>query len=326
MRQKMSGRIVACVMGWLMGLGGMAWAQDYPNKPIRLIVPFGTGGATDSSARAIADRLGQRLGQSVVVENKPGADGNIGAQLVARSAPDGYTLLFGLDATLVVNPFTHAAMPFNTLKDFTPVSKLGDFGLLLVANPNLQVKNLAELLKYAKANPGKLSYSTGGAGSTSHVIGELLNQRTGLDMLHVPYKSGGLALLDAVSGQVPLSYPGIAGAIAFVNSGKLVPIGVSSAKRNPALPQVPTFVEQGLSDYEAASWVGILLPANAPSAIVQKLHTELVAVLKEPVVRDRLLALGINPIGNSPAEFTNDIKTDLARWQRVVEVGNIKAN
>ena len=158
------------------------------------------------------------------------------------------------------------------------------------------------------------------------MIGELLNQRTGLDMLHVPYKSGGLALLDAVSVQVPLSYPGIAGAIAFVNSGKLVPIGVSSAKRNPALPQVPTFVEQGLSDYEAASWVGILLPANAPSAIVQKLHTELVAVLKEPAVRDRLLALGINPIGNSPAEFTNDIKTDLARWQRVVEVGNIKAN
>jgi tripartite-type tricarboxylate transporter receptor subunit TctC len=204
--------------------------------------------------------------------------------------------------------------------------KLGDFGLLLVANPNLQVKNLADLLKYAKANPGKLSYSTGGAGSTSHVIGELLNQRTGLDMLHVPYKSGGLALLDAVSGQVPLSYPGIAGAIAFVNSGKLVPIGVSSAKRNPALPQVPTFVEQGLSDYEAASWVGILLPANAPSAIVQKLHTELVAVLKEPAVRDRLLALGINPIGNSPAEFSNDIKADLTRWQRVVEVGNIKAN
>jgi tripartite-type tricarboxylate transporter receptor subunit TctC len=319
-------RWLACAALCWLGFGGMALAQDYPNKPIRLVVPFGTGGATDSSARAIAERLGQRLGQSVVVDNKPGADGNIGAQMVARSAPDGYTLLFGLDATLVVNPFTHAAIPFNTLKDFTPVSKLGDFGLLLVANPSLQVKNLADLLKYAKANPGKLSYSTGGAGSTSHVIGELLNQRTGLDMLHVPYKSGGLALLDAVSGQVQLSYPGISGAIAFVNSGKLVPIGVSSAKRNPALPQVPTFVEQGLSDYDAASWVGILLPANAPAAIVQRLHTELVAVLKEPLVRDRLIALGINPIGNTPAEFTNDIKADLVRWQRVVEMGNIKAN
>jgi tripartite-type tricarboxylate transporter receptor subunit TctC len=307
-------------------LSGGAQAQDYPNRPIRLIVPFGTGGATDSSARAVADRLGQRLGQSIVVENRAGAGGSIGAQYVARSAPDGYTLLLGLDATMVVNPFTQTNVPFNTVNDFIPVTKLGDVGLMLVANPGLPARNVSELLQYSKANPNKLSFSTGGAGSTTHVAGELLKQRTGLDMTHVPYKSGGLAVLDAVSGQVQLSYSAIAGAASFVQAGKLVGIGVSSTRRNPSLPNVPTFIEQGLPDFEAVSWVGILVPAQTPKAIVDKLNSEIVAVLKEPAMRERFAALGIDPVGNSPAEFAAQIKADLVRWQRVVERGNIKAD
>ena len=306
-------------------LGTLASAQDYPGKPIRLIVPFGTGGATDSSARTVAERLGQRLGQPIVVENRPGAGGSIGAQYVARSAPDGYTLLLGLDATMVVNPFTQDNVQFNTTKDFVPVTKLGDVGLILVANPALPAKNLNELLQYSKANPNKLSFSTGGAGSTTHVAGELLKQRTGLDMTHIPYKSGGLAVLDAVSGQVQLSYSAIAGASKFVQSGQLVGIGVSSTKRNPSAPNVPTFAEQGLPDFEAVSWVGILLPAGTPQPIVDRLHREIVAVLKEPAIRERLAALGIDPIGNTPDEFAAQIKSDLARWQKVVERGNIKA-
>ncbi len=306
-------------------LVGLAQAQDYPSKPIRLIVPFATGGATDSSARAVADRLGQKLGQSVVVDNRAGAGGSIGAQLVARSAPDGYTLLLGLDATMVVNPFTQTNIPFDTVKDFIPITKLGDVGLMLVANPGLPAKNLTELLQYSKANPNKLSFSTGGAGSTTHVAGELLKQRTGLDMIHIPYKSGGLAVMDAVGGQVQLSYSAIAGAASFVRAGKLVGIGVSSVKRNQSLPNVPTFIEQGLPDFNAVSWVGILAPAGTPQPIIDKLHREIVAVLAEPAIRERFAALGIEPVGNTQAEFTAQIKADLARWKIVVESGNIKA-
>jgi tripartite-type tricarboxylate transporter receptor subunit TctC len=238
---------------------------------------------------------------------------------------DGYTLLLGLDATLVVNPFTQSNVGFNTVRDFAPVTKLGDVGLMLVANPGLPAKNLAELLQYSKANPNKLSFSTGGAGSTTHVAGELLKQRTGLDMIHIPYKSGGLAVLDAVAGQVQLSYSAIAGAATNVRAGKLVGIGVSSLKRNPSLPEVPTFIEQGLPDFEAVSWVGILAPANTPRAIVERLHTEIAAVLKEPGIRERFSVIGIEPVGNTPAEFAAQIKADLARWQGVVERGKIKA-
>ncbi len=307
-------------------VSAFAHAQDYPNKPIRLVVPFATGGATDSSARVVADRLGQRLGQSVVVDNRAGAGGSIGAQLVARSAPDGYTLLLGLDATMVVNPFTQSRIPFDTVKDFIPITKLGDVGLMLVANPGLPAKNLQELLQYSKANPNKLSFSTGGAGSTTHVAGELLKQRTGLDMTHVPYKSGGLAVTDAVAGQVQLSYSAIAGAAGFVQAGKLVGIGVSSAKRNPSVPNVRTFIEQGLPEFDAVSWVGILAPAGTPQAIVDRLHREIVAVLAEPAIRERFAALGIDPVGNTQAEFAAQIKADLARWKTVVERGNIKAD
>ena len=309
------GIVIAALLG-VIG-GGLAQAQDYPTRPIRLIVPFGTGGATDSSARIVADRLGRRLGQSIIVENRAGAGGSIGAQYVARAAPDGYTLLLGLDATMVVNPFTQSNIPFNTVNDFIPVTKLGDVGLMLVAHPVLPAKNLSELLQYSKANPNKLSFSTGGAGSTTHVAGELLKQRTGLDMTHVPYKSGGLAVLDTVSGQVQLSYSAIAGAASFVQSGKLVGIGVSSSKRNPSLPGVPTFIEQGLQG---------LVPAQTPKVIVDKLNSEMVAVLREPAIRERFAALGIEPVGNSPAEFGEQIKADLVRWQRVVERGNIKVD
>jgi tripartite-type tricarboxylate transporter receptor subunit TctC len=319
--------ILSLSVGVLTGLSyvNVAHAQAYPSKPIRLIVPFATGGATDSSARVVADRLGQRLGQSILVENRAGAGGSIGAGFVARAAPDGYTLLLGLDATMVVNPFTQSNVPFDTVKDFIPVTKIGDVGLILVANPALPAKTLPALLQYSKANPDKLSFSTGGAGSTTHVAGELLKQRTGLEMTHIPYKSGGAAIVDAVGGQVQLSFSAIAGAAPFVKAGKLVGIGVSSRKRNPSLPEVPTFIEQGLSDFEAVSWVGILVPAGTPQPIVDKLNHEMVAVLNEPATKEKLAQLGIDAVGNSPAEFSAQIKADMARWQGVVERGHIKA-
>ena len=206
-------------------------AQDYPNKPIRLIVPFATGGVTDTSARALADKLSQRLGQNVIVENRPGGSGNPGTQYVAQSAPDGYTLLLAFDGTMVINPFVFPKIVFDTVKDFAPVTKLGDAALVLVAHPSVPAKNFAELLAYSKANPGKLSFGHSGTGGTTHVAGELLKQRTGLDMTHIPYKSGGQAVIDTIGGQVPLSYSSVAGAQAHLKSGRLVGIGISTPRR-----------------------------------------------------------------------------------------------
>lgn len=303
-----------------------AYGQVYPNNPIRLIVPFGTGGATDSSGRALADRLAPRIGQRIVVDNRGGAGGNIGTELVARSSPDGYTLLLALDATMVVNPFTQSSVPFDTLKDFAPITKLGDVALVLAAHASLPAKNLAELLAYSKANPNKLSYSTAGNGSTSHVAGELLKQRTGLDMQHIAYKSGGLAVADAVGGQVQLTYPSLAAASAQIRAGRLVGIAVSTPRRVPSLPEVPTFIEQGLKDYVAVSWVAVMAPAKTPRPIIDKLHADITAVLKEPELRERFGVLGIEPVGNTPEEFAAQIKADMARWQAVVQRAKIRAD
>ena len=233
LKRKWIGAALVAAGAWL---GSQAVAQDYPNKPIRLIIPFGTGGATDTSGRIVADRLSHRIGQRIVVENRGGAGGNIGADVVAKAPPDGYTLLLALDATLVVNPYT-TKVPFDTLKDFAPITQLGNVTLVLASNPALPVKNIGELIEYAKQNPGKLSYSTGGTGSTSHVGGELLKQRTGIDMVHVPYKSGGAAVMDAVAGQVQLTYPALAGASGQIRAGKLVGLGVSLETAWPRCPR-----------------------------------------------------------------------------------------
>ena len=318
----LSSRIFAACL--LAALAGGAPAQDYPAKPIRLIVPFATGGVTDTSARVMADKLSQRLGQNMIVENRPGGSGNPGTQYVAQSAADGYTLLLAFDGTMVINPFVFPKVPFDTVKDFVPVTKLGDAALVLVAHPSLPAKNFGELMAYSKANPGKLSFGHSGTGGTTHVAGELLKQRTGLDMTHIPYKSGGQAVIDAIGGQVPLAYSAVAGAQAYVKAGKLVAIGVSTPRRVGSLPDVPTFIEQGVSRFDVSSWVGIMAPAKTPRAVIDKLNAAIVAVLKEPDVRERFATLGIEPVANTPEQFGEQIKVDLARWQKVVEAARIK--
>ena len=318
----LSSRIFAA--GLLAAFAGGAPAQEYPAKPIRLIVPFATGGVTDTSARVMADKLSQRLGQNMIVENRPGGSGNPGTQYVAQSAPDGYTLLLAFDGTMVINPFVFPKVPFDTVKDFVPVTKLGDAALILVAHPSVPAKNFSELMAYSKANPGKLSFGHSGTGGTTHVAGELLKQRTGLDMTHIPYKSGGQAVIDAIGGQVPLAYSAVAGAQAYVKAGKLVAIGVSMPRRVGSLPDVPTFIEQGVSGFDVSSWVGIMAPAKTPRAVIDKLNAAIVAVLKEPDVRERFATLGIEPVGNTPEQFGEQIKVDLARWQKVVEAARIK--
>ncbi|WP_257993327.1 Bug family tripartite tricarboxylate transporter substrate binding protein [Cupriavidus pauculus] len=304
--------------------GTGAFAQDYPSRPIRLIVPFAPGGVSDTSARVIADKLGQRLGQQVVVDNKPGASGNIGSAMAAQSAPDGYTLLLGFDGTIVINPHVFPKVPFDPLKDFAPIGKIGDAALILITHPSVPAKNLKELVAYSQTRPEGLSYGSAGTGSTPHLAGELLKARTGLKMMHVPYKGGGQAMGDLVGGTLPVLYTAVAGAQQYVKSGKATAIAVSGASRVPALPEVPTLEESGVPGLVSESWVGLLAPAKTPKEIVDRLSRELNAVVNQPDTRERLATLGIVPIGNSPEAFGKQIQADLKRYGEVVKTANIK--
>ena len=303
-------------------IAAAAHAQDYPAKPIRIIVPFAPGGVADNSARVVAEPLSLRLGQQVLVENRPGASGNIGTQGVAQSAPDGYTLLLGFDGTMVINPHVFSKIPFDTLGDFAPVTKLGDATLVLVAHPSAGVRSLGELVQQAKTKP--FSYGTSGTGGTPHLAGELLKQRTGAQLEHVPYKGGGQAVIDVVGGQIPLVFTAIATAQQYVRGGRLLALGVPSAKRSAALPDVPTFGESGLAGFDVSSWVGIFAPAKTPASVVQRLQKELAAVLQTPFVRERYGVLGIEPVGNTPDDFGAQVRADLARWAEVVKAANVR--
>jgi tripartite-type tricarboxylate transporter receptor subunit TctC len=297
-------------------------AQEFPSKPVRIIVPFAPGGVADNSARVVAEPLGVRLGQQVIVENRPGASGNIGTQQAAQAAPDGYTLLLGFDGTMVINPHVFAKIPFDTLADFAPVTKLGDATLILVAHPSTGFKSLANLLEAAKAKP--YAYGTSGTGGTPHLAAELLKQRTGAQLEHVPYKGGGPAVIDVLGGQIPLVFTAIASAQQYVRGGRLIGLGVPGAKRSGALPDVPTFQESGLAGFDVSSWTGIFAPARTPPAVISKLQRELSAVLQSPFVKERYATLGIEPVGNSPEEFGAQVRDDLARWREVVRTANVR--
>ena len=315
----------AALLGASLTLVGAAIAQSYPSKPIRLVVPFTPGGVTDTSGRLIAEQLSKRLGQQVIVDNKPGASGNIGTQQVAAAEGDGYTLLLGFDGTLVINPHVFPKTGFDTLKDFAPIGKIGDAVLILVANPSFPAKNLKDLIALSKTQAGGLSYGTSGTGGTPHIAGELLRQRTGANLVHVPYKGGGQALTDVLGGNIPLVYTAIAGAIPHVKSGKLLPIAVSSSKRASSMPEVATFIENGVTDFEASSWVGLLAPAKTPRAIITRLNTELTAVLNDPEVKERLNGMGITAAPGTAESFGAELSRDLAKYGPVVKAAGIKA-
>lgn len=325
-RRVLLGWLTCCICaGAALTTSGPAQAQTWPAKPIRLVVPFTPGGVTDTSGRVIAEQLSRRLGQNVVVDNKPGASGNIGTQMVAAAEPDGYSLLLAFDGTMVINPNVFDKVPFNTLQDFASVGKIGDAVLIVVTHPNSGLKTLRDVIAQSKVRQGGLSYGTSGTGGTPHVAGELLKMRTGANLVHVPYKGGGQAMTDLLGGSIPLVYTAIAGAVQHVKAGKLHPIAVSSAQRAPSLPEVPTFVEAGVPDFESSSWVGILAPARTPRAVVERLNAELNAVLADPAVRERLVGLGITPTPGTPEKFTDEMRRDLARYGQVVKAAAIKA-
>ena len=305
-------------------LPALAQKAAWPERTIRLIVPFAPGGVTDTSGRLIADELSKRLGQQVVVENKPGASGNIGPQLGAEAPADGYTLVLAFDGTMVINPHVFPKVPFDTLKDFAPIGKIGDAVLILVAHPDVKARTLKEVIELSKSEPHGLSYGTSGTGGTPHIAGELLEQRTGANLTHIPYKGGGQAMSDLLGGNIPLVYTAVAGAHAHVKSGKLRAIAVSSAKRTNALPDVPTFIENGVSDFVVNSWVGLLARAATPRDVIDRLNKELNAALTDPTVRDKLGVMGIEATPGSAQAFGDQMRTDLERYAKVVEAAGIK--
>ncbi len=318
-------RLAALAAALILPLAGDALAE-WPEKAIRLVVPFAPGGVTDTSGRLIAEALSKRLGQSVFVENKAGASGNIGTADVAQAAPDGYTLVLAFDGTMVINPHVFSKVPFDTLKDFAPVGKIGDAVLILVAHPAFPQKTLKDIIEASKKDPKGISYGTSGIGGTPHIAGELLNQRTGSKLVHIPYKGGGQAMSDALGGNIPLVYTAVAGAFTHVKAGKLHAVAVSSLKRAPSLPDVPTFIEAGVPDFEASSWVGILAPAKTPRPVIDRLNKELNAALSSPEVVARLETLGITATPGTPEQFGEQMRRDLDKYGKVVKSAGIKAD
>ena len=266
-------RVYTLIVVTMLGLGASfcTHAQTvFPAKSIRLVVPFTPGGVTDTSARLIAEYMSKKLDQQIIVENKPGASGNIGAAQVAAAEPDGYTLLLGFDGTMVINPHVFANIPFDTLKDFRPVGKIGDAILILVAYPGFKAQTLQEIIKLSKQPGAAVNFGSSGIGSPQHVAVELLNQRTGSKLIHIPYKGGGQAMIDVQGGTIPLVYTAVAGAYPHIMSGRITAIAVSSEKRAPSLPNVPTFIESGISDFIVNSWVGIFAPSKTPTAVIER--------------------------------------------------------
>lgn len=302
-----------------------AHAQNaYPNKPIRLIVPFAPGGVTDTSGRLIADQLSKRIGQQIVVENKPGASGNIGAAMVANSEPDGYTLVLGFDGTMVINPHVFPAMPLDTMKDLTPIGKIGETILILVAYPKFEALKLQEIIALSK-QPGKvINFGSSGIASPQHIAVELLNQQTGSKLAHIPYKGGGQAMIDVQAGVIPLVFTAVAGSYPYIKSGRLTPVAVSSLKRASSLPDVPTFIESGVKDFVASGWVGIFAPTKTPRTVIDYLNKELNAVLSTPEVIAKLDTLGIEASPGTPEKFSQEMAVDFKRYGEVIKAANIK--
>src|SRR5438874_6384947 len=318
---KTSGALRIAVTVLACAMASVATAQDYPAKPIRMIVPYPPAGGTDIVARVVNEPLARELGQPIVIDNKGGAAGNLGTDLAAKAAADGYTILFTLSSH-TINPKLYSKLPFDAEKDFAAVSLAAYIPQILVANPSLPVKNVQELVAYAKARPGKLNYASVGVGSPAHIAGELFKLKSGVDMVHVPYKGGGPAVSDTIGGQVQLAFVSMPAALQHVKSGRLKALAIASDKRSTAAPDIPTIAEQGV-DCVVNSWYGALVPAKTPPAIVAKLNAAMVKVLQMPETRDKLLLQGAEATSTTPAEFEKLIRDELKQWEYVIREAKI---
>ncbi len=298
----------------------------YPSKPITIIVPFSAGGTTDILARVVGQFMSTDLGQPVVIDNRAGAGGNIGGQAAARATPDGYTIFMGTVGTHAINQSLYKKMPFDPIKDFAPLSRVAMVPNLLVANPSQPYKNVKELIAYAKANPGKINFGSSGAGSSIHLSGELFKQMAGVDMQHVPYRGSAPAVSDLLGGQINLMFDNMPSAIPHVKGGKLRPLAVTTAKRSPALPDVPTIAESGVPGYEATSWFGLLAPAGTPAPVIAKLNASILKALANPEVKKKLAEQGAEAAGEKPEQFAAFIAAETAKWGKVVKESGATAD
>ncbi len=311
------------ILAWSFALN--AAAQTFPAKIVRMIVPYAPGGSVDVLARMVAPKLAESMGQQVVVDNRPGASGNIGTELAVRAPADGYTILL-VTIPLVVNPSLYAKLPFDVPRDLLPVSMIAAAPFVLVAHPSLPARSVRELIALAKQQPGKLNYPSGGNGTNSHIAAELFKNLTGARIVHVPYKGGGPALIAILSGEADVGILGFDVVISHVRTGRLRALGMTGARRTPALPELPTIAEAGVPGYEFSSWYGVLAPAGTPSGIVNALHEHLVKAMRAPELAERLTRDGTDIVATSPAQFTAHIKAELARWSKVVAAAGLRAD
>lgn len=310
----------ACALAGAIALPAVAQGQaSWPSHPVRLVVPFPASGATDLVARVVAQRMSQDLGQQLVIDNRPGAGGTIGTGEAAKASPDGYTLLFTTSSTHAISPHLMTRLAYKADKDFTPIAEIGGAASILLVTPSLPVRNVQELIAYAKAHPGKVNFGSSGNGSSIHLSGELFKSLAKVDMVHVPYKGSAPAVTDLLGNQIAIMFDNLPSAIQYVRAGRLRPIALTTAKRSPELPDVPTIAEAGLPGYEATSWFGLLAPAKTPADIVNRIDAALVKVLANPEVKKKLSEQGAEPYAETPEQFAAFIKAETAKWASVVK-------
>ena len=311
MRSALAGLVLALI-------ASVVAAQPWPTKPIKWVVPFAPGGTTDILARTIGEKLSVTLGQPIIVENKPGAGGGVGAEQVAKSPPDGYTIMGGTISTHAINASLYKNLPYDPVRDFAPITLIVRVPNMLVVNPDVPAKDVRELIALLKANPGKYSFASSGNGTSQHLSGELFKVMTGVEMQHVPYRGSPPALADVVGGQVTMTFDNITTAWPLVKGGKLRALAVTTAKRSPIAPDVPTLAESGLAGYEIGSWQGVFAPAGVTAEIVKRFNAEIVRIVNAPDVRQKLVDMGAEPASNTPEEFAAMVKAEVAKWADVV--------
>ena len=299
-------------------------SQTYPTKTVRVVVPFAPAGSTDVTARVVAQKLTDAWRQQVIVDNRAGAGGNIGAELVAKAAPDGYTLLLATTGVMAINHRLYRNLPYDALRDFAPITQIGALPLILIVHPSLPARSVKELIAIAKARPGQLSYASSGVGSATHMTTELFRMMAGIDIVHVPYKGSGQAMVDLIGGQVALAFDQITSSQPQVEAGKLRALAVTSAKRFPSVPKLPTVAEAGLPGYESVSWNGLAAPANTPRDIIHRVQAEVGRALQAPDIKERFFKDGIEGVASTPEQFTAHIRAERAKWEKVVDAAGIK--
>jgi len=315
---------IVCAM--LLAASGLAVGQVYPAKPIHFIVPYPAGGPLDTVARLLGQKVAESVREPVIVENKPGAGGNIGADFVAKSAPDGYTILMGAVATHAINPTLYAHIPYDPVKDFAPVTQVASTPNVLVVNPSLPVSSVKEFIAYAKAHPGALNFGSGSTGSAGHLAGELFKAMSGVQMVHVPYKGAGPAMQDLIGGRIQLMFDNLASSLGQMRAGKVKALAVTTARRSALAPELPTIAESGLPGFDISTWFGVFAPGGTPRDLVQRLHDEFVKALADPAVREAMTKLGAEPVGSTPAQFAAYIRSEARKYAEVIKASGARVD